>query len=215
MGVLGSVLGAVTGGIFGAIDSHNARKAAREQMAFQERMSSTSHQREVEDLRAAGLNPLLSYGNGASTPVGASWGSDYSGAVSSGMNTANAYDIQSTQKKVAKEQMLNLQAERIVKEHVANNLIKDGLLKDIQAINSATDTRLKNQFLIETNARIDKLVADGQISANKARLLKIQVDYYASHPDAVAKEHEVGQQGALSERDLGNWLARIFTAKNW
>lgn len=88
--LIGGALGAISG-LFGSKSSAKAQQAANDQnmrlqqmsnefnaaqaqkqMDFQERMSGTAHQREIEDLTKAGLNPILSskYG-GSSTPSGA------------------------------------------------------------------------------------------------------------------------------------------------
>lgn len=68
----GQLLGSIGGSLLGADMSNKASaKQAKDQMQFQERMSSTAYQRAVADMRKAGLNPVLAASSPASTPGGA------------------------------------------------------------------------------------------------------------------------------------------------
>jgi hypothetical protein len=72
-----------------AISGYGAYRANRQtqastarQMAFQERMSNTAHQRQMADLKQSGINPMLSAKlGGASSPAGASYQASNIGAA--------------------------------------------------------------------------------------------------------------------------------------
>lgn len=155
------------GGVLSNVLSFNEAIRNRK---WQERMSGSSHQREVADLRAAGLNPILSINKGASTPTGgqADTKNPFEGAASTAINarqlasqigvndaqimnaTAMANQSNTTAKKVATEnKILELTAPAAIAE--AEYRKKD-VLKDM----SVFDQRKTNQYIQEGLGTLNK-----------------------------------------------------------
>lgn len=111
-----TAIAGIGGGLLDLIGGANAANTAswnaREARWWQERMSNTAHEREVRDLKRAGLNPILSAtgGSGASTPGGAqaaNVGNQLSGLANSARDLAS----KSIQTDIGKAQIENLHAE--------------------------------------------------------------------------------------------------------
>lgn len=187
--------GNIISGIFGSSSAKSANKQSaklmREQMAWQERMANTMHQREVADLRAAGLNPILSAtkGYGGTMPGNVS-AAPVLDTGAAGRASALAISRAMAELDLIKAQTANVEAQTATELQRPGNVSMDTNLKRSNAMNyEATEVLAKNQGLLVAAQKVaqelvNEINKSSLAAVKKEELLKLIAERQITQADA-------------------------------
>ena len=203
MSWLGNFAGAALGAVGGFLANREQKKQFQANYDLAKNQLYNQHQIEVADLRAAGLNPILS-ANGGNSTFGASSGGSYENVGSA----ANSGFMAAQQAKNLEAQNNAIDAQIIKTRAEAQNVIADTALKQAQTANTKGLTSLiplqrQNIFAMTEQAKAQTQSWQMQVKVAEANIQKILQDVENSKRITDASVNELNTRSEANEAAAG------------
>lgn len=209
----------LVGGLFG---NQSAKREAERNRNFQERMSNTEVQRRVQDLKAAGLNPMLAYSSAASAPSGSMANIDQNvggKAVSTAVETYLA--SQMVKKQEAEIALTNATTVKTSEDARKSKAEADIVEKSVpySAVNAEVNSLTLNRAFQKLGVELDKAIVDRdatklsfeQLQKMQPLLLQAQELFVKGEQLGLTeKENENKMQEALQDMGLSGSIIKML-----
>lgn len=213
MSWLGNFAGAALGAVGGFFANREQKRQFQMNYDLAKNQLYNQHQIEVADLRAAGLNPILS-ANGGNSTFGASSGGSYENVGAA----ANSGYMAAQQVKNLEAQNAAIDANIVKTKAEAQNVIADTALKQAQTANTKGLTSLiplqrQNIFAMTEQAKAQTQSWQMQVKVAEANIQKILQDVENSKRITDATVNELNTRSEANEAAAG--ASSAVAARNY